>query len=367
MSSGNPQKTPLYEAHEKLGGKIVDFHGWLMPIQYEGIVKEHQAVRERVGLFDVSHMGEFFIRGKEAKVFLQKVLTNDLDKIKEGQCLYSPICYADGGIVDDSIAYKISDTEWMLVVNASNIEKDFNWLQENKDEECTLENASSQTGLIALQGPESEKIFKKLFSKELDDIEYYHFIQTELEGVAVTVSRTGYTGEKGVEIFCQAENTVWLWDKLLEAGKEFGVAPIGLGARDTLRLEMKFALYGNDITDQTNPLEAGLGWTVALDKEDFIGKEALVQAKESGLERRLICFQLDDPGVARHGFTVWNEVQAIGEVTSGTMSPTLNKSIGLAYVDLAHAKVGSSINIEVRNRKLKATVVKPPFVENRTK
>ncbi len=367
MSSGNPEKTALYAVHEKSGGKIVDFHGWLMPIQYEGIVKEHQAVRERVGLFDVSHMGEFTIKGNESKKFLQKMLTNDLNKIKDGQCLYSPICYANGGIVDDSIAYKINDNEWMLVVNASNIEKDFAWFEENKTEDCVLENISAQTGLIALQGPESEKVFQKLFGQSIDSIEYYHFAPAELEGVAVTVSRTGYTGERGVEIFCQAENVVWLWEKLIEAGQEFGIAPIGLGARDTLRLEMKFALYGNDITDQTNPLEAGLAWTVSLDKEDFIGKAALVAAKEAGLERRLVCFQLDEPGIARHGFAVWNETHAIGEVTSGTMSPTLNKSIGLAYVDLEHAKVGTSINVEVRTRKLKATVVKPPFVENKTK
>lgn len=366
MGQKEPQKTPLYHAHEKLGAKIVDFHGWLMPIQYEGIVKEHQIVREKVGLFDVSHMGEFRISGPEAKAFLQKMLTNNLDKIQNGQCLYSPICYENGGIVDDSIAYKISDSEWLLVVNAGNIEKDFKWFEQNKTENCELVDESARTGLIALQGPLSEKVFQKLFSKDLSSIKYYHFIQTELDGVAVTVSRTGYTGEKGVEIFSQAENTVWLWETLMEAGKEFGIAPIGLGARDTLRLEVKFALYGNDLSEQVNPLEAGLGWTVDLNKEYFIGKEALVQAKEKGLDKRLVCFQLEEPGVARHGYKVWNETHAIGEVTSGTVSPTLNKSIGLAYVDLAHAKAGTSINIEVRNKKIRASVVKPPFVPNRT-
>ncbi len=363
----DPQKTPLYETHQKLGAKIVDFHGWLMPIQYEGIVKEHHAVREKVGLFDICHMGEIWIEGEKAQAFLQRLLTNDVAKMNVGQCLYSPMCRPDGGIVDDTVSYKFSQNKFLLVVNASNIEKDFEWLKQNNLEKVILKNKSAQTGLLALQGPLAGKVYQKLFGKKLEAIEYYHFIETELKGVSLIVSRTGYTGEKGVEIFCQAENAVWLWEELMKAGAEFGITPIGLGARDTLRLEMKFALYGNDITDETNPLEAGLGWTVALNKADFIGKQALVQASEKKTGRRLVCFQLDEPGIARHGFKVWNETHPIGEVTSGTLSPVLNKSIGLAYVDLAHAKVGSSINVEVRSKKLKATVVKPPFVPNKTK
>jgi len=367
MSSEKPQKTPLYPIHEKLGAKLIDFHGWVMPIQYEGIFKEHQAVRERVGLFDISHMGEFLVTGKDALPFLQKIMTNDLAKAKNGQCVYSPMCHPNGGIVDDTVSYKMADDNFMIVVNASNIEKDFKWLEENKSGDVTIENVSDQTVLLALQGPKSEEIFKNLFEVELNSIEYYHFKQCELDGVALTISRTGYTGEKGVELFCQAENAVWLWETLLQAGKEFGIAPIGLGARDTLRLEVKFALYGNDISDETNPLEAGLGWTVSFDKGDFIGREALLALKEKGLSRKLVCFQLDDPGVARHGFEVWNDTHQIGEVTSGTVSPVLGKSIGLAYVESAYAKVGSPIQIEVRQRKLKATVVKPPFVKNSTK
>lgn len=364
---GEPLKTPLYPVHEKSGARIVDFHGWLMPIQYIGIVKEHQAVREQVGLFDISHMGEFFVRGKGALPFLQKIMTNDLAKAQPGQCVYSPMCLPNGGIVDDTVSYKMADDDFMIVVNAANVEKDFRWLEKNKFGDVTLENVSAQTALLALQGPKSGEVFHKLFGSDLEAIEYYHFQKMELEGVSLTVSRTGYTGEKGVELFCLAEKAIWLWEKIMEAGEAFGIAPIGLGARDTLRLEVKFALYGNDISEETNPLEAGLGWTVALDKEDFIGKDALVSLKEKGLSKKLVGFQLDEPGVARHGFQVWNESHQIGEVTSGTVSPNLGKSIGLAYVEAPYAKIGSSIMVEVRQRKLKATVVKTPFVKNKTK
>lgn len=367
MSSAEPKKTPLFETHQKLGAKLVDFHGWMMPIQYEGIVKEHHAVRERVGLFDISHMGEIRVRGKDALSFLQKIMTNDLSKLQAGQCLYSPMCKSDGGIVDDTVTYKFAGDNYLVVVNASNIDQDANWFVNNKTGDVSIENESDATGLLAVQGPKSVDVFKAAFGKDLESIDYYHFIETELDGVPLVVSRTGYTGEKGVEIFCPADKVVPLWEKIMEKGKPFGIAPIGLGARDTLRLEMKFALYGNDITSETNPLEAGLRWTVSFEKGDFIGRDALLKAKDKGLKRRLVCFQLEEPGVARHGFEVWNDSHQIGEVTSGTVSPVLGKSIGLAYVETGYGKPGSAIKIAVRQKKLNAKVVQPPFVKNSTK
>lgn len=367
MTSGEPKRTPLAAIHEKLGAKMVDFHGWWMPLQYEGILKEHQAVRERAGLFDICHMGEIAVRGKGAAAFLQKLMTNDFSKLQAGQCLYSPMCLPTGGIVDDTVTCKLSDEDFLVVVNASNEEKDFAWFLKNKTAGAQIENVSATTGFLALQGPRSGDILKQAFGSGFMPPAYYHFQQIQAQGIPLTISRTGYTGEMGFEIFCEWEKAPWLWEKLMAAGKSFGIAPIGLGARDTLRLEMKYALYGNDIDENTTPLEAGLGWAVSFEKGDFIGRRALLAQKETGIGRRLVGFQLEEPGIARHGFAVWNQTRQIGGVTSGTMSPTLGKSIGLAYVDPDHAEVGTAFMVEVRGRKLRAKVVKTPFVVSKTK
>jgi aminomethyltransferase len=365
------KRTAFYETHVALGAKIVPFAGFEMPVQYRGIIEEHKLVREHVGVFDVSHMGEVEVWGKDALAFVQQVTVNDAAKLAEGRVQYSAMCYADGGIVDDLLVYHMGD-HFMLVINASNIEKDFAWMQKNAFGDVTLKNVSDDVSLLAVQGPKSLGTLQKLTDIDLTSIPYYHFTKGTLAGVAMVISRTGYTGELGFEIYFPSDAATGkkVWDAVMNAGKEFGIGPVGLGARDTLRLEMGFCLYGNDIDQTTHPLEAGLGWITKLDKGEFNGKDVLVKAKANGLKRKLVGFTLVEKAFPRHGYEIHSNLpdgqaggEKIGEVTSGTFSPILDKGIGMGYVRLAHAKPGANLSIVIRNREIPATVTVLPFIK----
>ncbi len=362
------KRTPFYEIHVKLGAKIAPFAGFEMPIQYEGIIAEHKRVREAVGVFDVSHMGEFKVSGKDALNFLQKMTVNDVSKLVPGRAQYSAMCYEDGGIVDDLLVYNLSD-HYMVVVNASNIEKDFEWMQKHVEGDVKLENVSDQTALLAVQGPKSLLTLQKLTDVDLSQIKYYHFVRGKLADVEMIISRTGYTGELGFELYFEARPELCqrVWEAVMEAGKEFNIAPIGLGARDTLRTEMGYMLYGNDIDQTTNPLEAGLDWIVKFDKGDFIGKESLLKVKSKGIKRKLVGFTLNDKIPPRHGYEILKDGEKIGYVTSGTFSPILERGIGLGYIDIKFANPGEQIEIVSHGRKLLGTVVNLPFVQNRAR
>jgi len=354
------KKTSLYNEHVNLKAKIVDFAGYQMPIQYGGIIQEHLAVRKSCGIFDVSHMGEFIISGSEATKFLNEITTNDVSKINEWQAQYSAMCYEDGGIIDDILVYKYPD-HYMLVVNCANIEKNFDWIIANKPENVDFANISSTIDLIALQGPKSKDILSKYTDVDLNDIEYYHFCIANICGFPVTLSRTGYTGELGYEIYADGNAIKNIWKSLLQSENQ--IMPAGLGCRDTLRMEMKYVLYGNDINEKTNPIEAGLGWITKTNKTSFIGKEKLIDLQLSH-SKKLVCFEMIDRGIPRPGYSISNDSNAIGIVTSGTQSPSLNKGIGLAYVDKKYSKTGTSLFVDVRGKKLKCKIVKPPFYKN---
>jgi len=356
------KKTAFYDLHVQHGGKLVEFAGYWMPVQYRGIIDEHRQVRNSVGVFDVSHMGEFEFRGKEALEFLQRVTINDVSKLAEYQAQYSAICYPDGGIVDDVIVYRWPD-HYMMVVNASNIEKDFNWLAQHKTSEVELSEVSDNYSLLAVQGRNAPAVLQKLTAVKLGDIKYYWFAAGEIAGVPAFISRTGYTGEDGFEVGFAAQHSEKVWGAIFDAGKEFGIEPIGLGARDTLRLEMKYCLYGNDIDPTTNPLEAGLGWITKLDKGDFIGREAMAKMKVAGIPRKLVGFEMEGKNIARHGYPILQDDLRIGHVTSGTFSPSLEKSIGLGYVASAHSAVGAELTIDIRGRAAGARIVKTPFYQ----
>jgi len=360
------KQTPFHREHEKLGAKIIDFGGFDMPVQYQGIKQEHLAVRERAGLFDVSHMGEFFVRGPQALDLIQKVTINDASKLVPGKAQYTAMCYENGGIVDDLLVYMLSDEEYMLVVNASNIEKDWDWIEKHNTAGAEIENCSDEYALIALQGPKSIEILQKLTETDVSGIKFYTFEQGAVAGEDdVIISATGYTGEKGFELYIDTKkaDAVKIWNDLLNTGKEFGLEPAGLGARDTLRLEMGFALYGNDITKETNPIEANLGWLTKLDKGDFVGKEAIAEVKEKGRSRKLTGFVIDEGrNVPRSGYKILDsDGNEIGFVTSGTQSISLNKGIGMGYIQVDHANEGEAIQIQIRKKEVSATVTKPPF------
>lgn len=359
------KKTALFAKHVSLGAKMVPFAGYEMPVQYSGVTEEHFAVREKAGLFDVSHMGQFIIEGATAKDLLQYVTTNDLNTLENGKAQYSCLPNGQGGIVDDLIIYKMADDKYFVVVNASNIEKDWNHIAKyNEKFGAKMSNISDEVSLLAIQGPKAVEILQKLTDTPLSEIPYYHFTEGKVNGVdQVIISNTGYTGSGGFEIYFNNAAAVQLWDAVLEAGKEEGIIPCGLAARDTLRLEKGFCLYGNDIDDSTSPLEAGLGWITKLDKGDFVDKEFLAKQKEEGITKKLIGFELTDKGVPRHDYPVVDaEGNVIGKVTSGTQSPMKKIGLGLAYVDKPHFKVGSEIFIQVRNKNIPAKVVKTPFV-----
>jgi aminomethyltransferase len=358
------RKTPLHAVHRELGAKMVPFGGWEMPVEYAGLISEHMAVRKAAGLFDVSHMGELELRGEGALPFLQRATSNNVAKLVDGQAQYSALPMASGAPVDDVIVYRHAADHYLLVVNASNIQKDLEWLRGQGPEGCELVDKSDAYALLALQGPLAQEILQGLTTLDLPAIKFYHFDVGEVDGKPATVSRTGYTGEDGFEIFVAPEHAEPLWRKLLDAGREKGLAPAGLGARDTLRLEARMCLYGNDMDETTSLVEAGLGWIVALDegKGEFPGRAILASQKAAGPSRKLVGFEVTGRGIARHGYPVYfGEGDAAGTVTSGTYAPFLQKNIGLAYLPAARSAVGTEFEVEVRERRVPARVVPTPF------
>jgi aminomethyltransferase len=362
MAEATLHRTPLYAEHVALNAKIVPFAGYEMPVQYPaGITAEHQAVRNAAGLFDVSHMGEFIVRGERALEFVQHVTTNDASRIEVGQAQYSTLCNDNGFLLDDLLVYRFPD-HYMLVVNGSNRDKDWAWVTRFAGEfGVELEDRTDDIALLALQGPHAQAILARLTDHDLDSIRYYRFAEGTVDGIPAIVSRTGYTGEDGFELYVGADDAAALWRRLLEVGKEDGLLPTGLGCRDSLRLEMGYALYGNDLDEARTPLEAGLAWVTKLDKGDFVGRDALRRQKEEGVKVRLAGFKLRERGFPRHGYPVEFDGERSGEVTSGTMSPTLGYGVGLAYVPVAAAKPGTEIGIVIRDRAVPAEVVRPPF------
>ncbi|MDG1501280.1 MAG: glycine cleavage system aminomethyltransferase GcvT [Ulvibacter sp.] len=354
--------TALSAIHAALGAKMVPFAGYNMPVSYQGINIEHQTVREKVGVFDVSHMGEFFVTGPNALSLIQRVCSNDASKLEDGEAQYSCFPNQDGGVVDDLIVYRIAAEKWLLVVNASNIDKDWAWINSHNTMEATLENSSDHYSLLAIQGPKSIQAMQSLTQEDLSAIKFYTFKINTFAGVEnVIISATGYTGSGGFEIYCKNTQVAKIWTKVLEAGADWGIQPIGLAARDTLRLEMGYCLYGNDIDDTTSPLEAGLGWITKFNK-DFINSESLKKQKEIGVSKTLVGFELSQRGIPRQGYAIVDaQGNSIGRVTSGTMSPSMGKGIGLGYVPMALKEVGSQIHIQIRNKIVPAMVVKLPF------
>lgn len=356
--------TKFNQVHKKLGAKMVEFAGYEMPIQYSSIIAEHKAVRNSVGVFDVSHMGEVFVTGKEAEKFVQYITINDASKLFPGRVQYSAMCYPDGGIVDDLLVYKITDEQFLLVINASNIDKDFKWMNENNKFGVDLSNQSDDYSLLAVQGPNSLKTLQKLTDKEIT-LEYYHFSQMNIAGIDMIVSRTGYTGELGYELYFKGDEQTAekLWNKIFEAGREFNIQPAGLAARDSLRLEMGFCLYGNDIDQTTNPLEAGLGWITKLSKPEFIGQQALLKIKEEGVKRKLVALTSDQKTFPRHGYNITVNGNVVGHITSGTVSPVTERPIALGYVEKNFTDIGSKVNFLIREKEIPAEVVKLPFLK----
>lgn len=362
MSATPLRHTPLHEEHVRLGGKMVPFAGYELPVQYPaGIVAEHRAVREAAGLFDVSHMGEFYVRGADALRLVQSVTTNDASKLDVGQAQYSVICQDDGGAIDDCIVYRFPE-RYMMVVNAANREADWSWIAEHAERlDVELTDRSDETALLALQGPRAQEILARITDEDLDGIAYYHFSEGEVAGRPAVVSRTGYTGEDGFELYLDPADAVPVWRALLEAGEDGGLVPAGLGARDSLRLEVGYILYGNDLDRAHTPLEAGLGWVVKLAKGEFHGSAALARQKEEGLSRRLVGFRLLERGFPRHGYEVRFGGDVVGTVTSGVVSPMLGDGVGLAYVPAEAREPGTRLEVLIRGRAVPAQVVRPPF------
>ena len=356
------KRTPLHAEHVSLGGKIVPFAGFEMPVQYAtGITAEHRAVRETAGLFDVSHMGEFIVTGPQALDLIQRITVNDASKVEVGQAQYSAMCFEHGGIVDDLIVYRFAD-RWMLVVNASNMAKDLAWVQQHAQGlDVSVEDHSDRTALLALQGPAAREILRPLADIDVDDVRYYRFMEGAVDGVPAVISGTGYTGEDGFELYIDADHAVHLWRKILEVGEGDGLIPAGLAARDSLRLEVGYALYGNDLDDQHTPLESGLAWITKWDKGDFIGRDALVKQKEAGVPRRLVGLRLTEKGFPRPGYTVQSDGTDVGVVTSGTVSPSLGYGVAMAFVTPDFAKADTQLQIDVRGKVLQAVVQRPPF------
>jgi aminomethyltransferase len=382
VSEAAPKKTPLYDEHMQLGAKIVPFAGWLMPVQYTGIIEEHQAVRNNVGMFDISHMGQFVVDRAGAREWLNTMLTNNIDKLDVGMGQYTFVLNERGGIIDDLIAYRIGDETFLLVVNAARTAEDFAWLQNHLKEgrspdrpsggletaaPCKLHNRSANFGGVAIQGPRIAEFFHSLFGKDVEIPSRNHIVDLPFNGTEVSVARTGYTGEDGIEVFFRASDAVKFWNAALEAGKPFGIKPCGLGARDTLRLEMCYPLNGSDLSPERNPLEAGLGFFVDLTKPDFIGRDVLLETKENGPQEKLMPFRMKEKGPPpRPHYAVFQNGERIGEVTSGTLSPSLNWGLGMAYVSAAHAKIGAEIDVEIRGQKFPAIIEKKPLYKKST-
>jgi len=370
MSLG--KRTVLYPKHVALGAKMVEFGGWEMPVQYKSILEEHHAVRTAAGLFDVSHMGELEISGPGSLAFLQRLLTNDLAKMTVGQAVYSLMCYPSGGIIDDLLVYKLAEEKYWLVVNAGNKDKDWAWLKEqlleeqqhkgaSPKQEVRIRDLSEEIGQLALQGSLAQQILAGISAVSLENLPYFHFVFSEIAGTKVLLSRTGYTGEDGFEIYLAAEKTPMMWDRLLQVGEGQGLLPAGLGARDTLRFEAGLPLYGHELTETITPLEAGLGFFVAWQKEDFIGKEPLLKQKEEGPARKLVGFTMLERGIARAGYALEKDGISIGEVTSGSFAPTLEQNLGLGYVLSQEAFVDNEISVVIRGKGLQAKIIKKPF------
>ncbi len=358
------RRTPIFPLYKKYGAKTIDFGGWELPVQFSSILEEHKAVRERAGLFDVSHMGEVEVKGKDSLNYLQKLLTNDVSKLVDNKILYSPMCYLNGGTVDDLLVYRYSEDYYLLVINASNIEKDLEWLESQIEGDVKFNNISDNLALIALQGPRAEEILQKLTDYNLSVIGKYNFVNDiKIVNRNVLISRTGYTGEDGFELYTLNENAPKLWEKILEVGLKEGVIPCGLGARDTLRFEAKLPLYGQELSEIISPIEAGLDFYVKLDKEIFNGKEVLMEQKNGGATRKLVGIEMIDRGIPRTHYLVFADDEEIGEITTGTNSPTLKKNIGLALIKKEYADIGNELLVEIRNKKVKAKVVKTPFYQ----
>ncbi len=355
------KRTPLFEIHSSCKAKMVDFGGWNMPVQYSGIVDEHNAVRKSVGLFDVSHMGEIIIRGPESAQLVDYVSTNNAARLKTGQAHYSALLYHHGGFVDDILVHKVSDTEWFLCVNASNQEKDFDHIVDNNKFDAEVEFASPYFSQIAIQGPNARASLQKLTSTNLAEIKYYWFTDGEVDGVSARIAHTGYTGEDGFEIYIAPEEASGMWNRLLAAGEEFGIKPCGLGARNTLRLEAKMALYGHELSASINPFEADLSWIVKMEKPEFVGREALQKSLDRGLTRKLAGFEMLERGIGRDGYEIFSDGKAAGWVTSGGPSPTLNKNLGLCYLPIDKAEPGHAIQVMIRNAPVAAVTVPTPF------
>ncbi|MBC2323518.1 glycine cleavage system aminomethyltransferase GcvT [Listeria booriae] len=353
------KKTPIFPLYEKYGAKTIDFGGWDLPVQFQGIKAEHEAVRTNAGLFDVSHMGEVTVKGAGSLDFLQKMLSNDISKLKPGKAQYNIMCYETGGVVDDLVVYMIAENDYLLVVNAANTDKDYEWLAEHATDDVNVQNVSLEYGQLALQGPNAEAVLAKLTDADLGALGFFGFVDNvEVAGVQALVSRSGYTGEDGFEIYTKAEDAPAVWEAILKED----VLPIGLGARDTLRFEANLALYGQELSKDISPLEAGIGFAVKLQKEaDFLGKKALIAQKEAGLTRKSVGIELIDRGIPRHDYKVFAGDKEIGIVTSGTQSPTLGKNLGLALIDIDYTALDSLVEVEVRNKKLQAKVVPTPF------
>jgi len=360
--------TPLYEKHMELKGKIIDFGGWALPVEYSGIIPEHEAVRTKAGLFDVSHMGEITVKGEDAEKYLQMVVTNDISVLANNQIAYTTMCYPDGGVVDDLLVYKFSLVDYLLVVNASNSDKDYEWLKSQVFGKIELKNASEDYAQLALQGPNAQLILQKVVEIDLNDIEFYHFQESVMVGnIKTLVSRTGYTGEDGFELYFASQDGPKMWDLLLEAGKDEGLVPAGLGARDTLRFEAALPLYGQEIDKDITPYEAGLGFFVKLAKNDFIGKDVLAKQKSEGIKRKVVGFEMVDRGIPRSHYEIFAGGNKIGYDTTGSYSPTLKKNIGLALIDAEFAKEDTEIEVVIRNKSLKAKVIKKPFYTKKYK
>ncbi|HZH92469.1 MAG TPA: glycine cleavage system aminomethyltransferase GcvT [Tissierellaceae bacterium] len=360
------KKTPLYDEHVKLGGNVVDYAGWYLPVQYEGLVPEHEAVRNAVGLFDVSHMGEITIKGKDALAFVNYLMTNDISTIVDNQVIYTFMCHPTGGVVDDLLVYRYDGEFFYLVVNAANVDKDHKWILDNKgDFQVEIENISDSVGEVAIQGPMAEKVLQKLTDYDLSQVKFFHLKRDiEVAGVNCMVSRTGYTGEDGFEVYCDKDGIVTVWNAILEAGQDEGIKPTGLGCRDTLRFEASLPLYGHEMDDEITPLEAGFKYFVKLDKEaDFIGKDALNKMWSEGLERKLAGIELLDRGIAREGYEVYKDGEKIGHITTGYKSPTLGKVIGNALIKTEFTKLGTEVDIKIRNKFAKAKVISKKFLK----
>ncbi|MFH1700520.1 MAG: glycine cleavage system aminomethyltransferase GcvT [Candidatus Zixiibacteriota bacterium] len=356
----NLKKTPYTQFHIEAGAKMVPFAGYYMPVQYSGIIEEHKTVRSGVGLFDLTHMGEFEVSGPGALEFLQKMTTNDVSALEVNQIQYSCMTYEDGGIVDDLLVYRLPD-KYLLVVNAANIDKDFDWLKGYMVGDVVLNDKSDYYSLLAIQGPNAQKLLQELTPINLDEIQYYWSVESEITGHKILFSRTGYTGEDGFELYIPSECAVEIWQAVIEAGRKYDLKLIGLGARDSLRLEMKMALYGNDIDQTTNPIEAGLGWIVKLDKGDFIGADVLRIVKKEKPKRNLVCLVLKDKVFPRKGYLIYHGEVKIGKITSGTVSPSLGIPIAMGYVAREFSKAGNTVEIDIRGKKYVADVIKPPF------